>query len=287
MTKQTRSLLLTILLLSYAIPTLAQEDPSSPNIKRDQPPIQDNSFLIEEAYNQEAGVVQHINTFTRLRGGDWLYTFTQEWPVVSQKHQLGFTLPVQRIGGTIVDGNNRGIGDVALNYRYQLIGSGDTAIAIAPRFTLLLPTGDERKELGTGGPGVQFNLPVSAALSRRLVSHWNAGATFTPSAKNSLGEKAGTDDYNLGQSFVWLAAPSFNVLLETAWNSSESVVGPRQTKREYELLINPGVRWAHNFRSGLQIIPGVAVPVGIGPSKGERGVFFYLSFEHPFRKQVE
>lgn len=28
-------------------------------------PIQDNSFLIEEAYNQEFGVVQHINTFTR------------------------------------------------------------------------------------------------------------------------------------------------------------------------------------------------------------------------------
>ncbi|MDQ3684549.1 MAG: hypothetical protein M3430_02975 [Acidobacteriota bacterium] len=166
MTKKTRCLLLTILLLSCAIPTLAQEDSSSPNIQSDQPPIQDNSLLIEEAYNQEAGVVQHINTFTRQRGGDWLYTFTQEWPVVSQKHQISFTLPVQRVGG-----DGRGVGDVALNYRYQLIGSGDTPIAVAPRFTLLLPTGDERKELGAGGFGVQLNLPVSAALSRRLVSH--------------------------------------------------------------------------------------------------------------------
>ena len=42
------------------------------------PPIQDNSFLIEEAYNQEPGVVQHINTFQRLRGGPWVATFTQE-----------------------------------------------------------------------------------------------------------------------------------------------------------------------------------------------------------------
>lgn len=276
-----RRSLFMFLLLFWAATTPAQESPS-----QESPPIQDNSFLIEEAYNQEAGVVQHVNTFMRQRGGDWLYTFTQEWPVGGLKHQFSFTLPAQRVGPSS-DGGSGGVGDVALNYRYQLIGNGDTAIAIAPRFTLLLPTGDERKELGTGGPGVQFNLPVSAALSRRLVSHWNAGATFTPSAKNSLGEKAGTDDYNLGQSFVWLAAPSFNVLLETAWNSSESVVGPRQTKREYELLINPGVRWAHNFRSGLQIVPGVAVPVGIGPSKGERGVFFYLSFEHPFRKQVE
>jgi len=30
--------------------------------------IEDNSFLIEEAYNQEAGVVQHISTFARQPG---------------------------------------------------------------------------------------------------------------------------------------------------------------------------------------------------------------------------
>lgn len=45
-------------------------------------PIQDNSFLVEEAYNQEPGVVQHISTFTRFQESkDWIYTFTQEWPV--------------------------------------------------------------------------------------------------------------------------------------------------------------------------------------------------------------
>jgi hypothetical protein len=26
------------------------------------------------------------------------------------------------------------------------------------------------------------------------------------------------------------------------------------------------------------------MPIGIGPSAGERAVFLYLSFEHPFRK---
>src|SRR6185369_14103409 len=40
-------------------------------------PIQDNSFLVEEAYNQEADVVQHILTFTHSRHGDWTSTFTQ------------------------------------------------------------------------------------------------------------------------------------------------------------------------------------------------------------------
>src|SRR5260221_10479412 len=45
------------------------------------PIIQDNSFLVEEAYNQEFGVVQHIQTFQRVWSThSWGYTFTQECP---------------------------------------------------------------------------------------------------------------------------------------------------------------------------------------------------------------
>jgi hypothetical protein len=38
-----------------------------------------------------------------------------------------------------------------------------------------------------------------------------------------------------------------------------------------------------NFTSGLQIVPGIAVPIGVGSSSGQRDVFLYLSFEHAFR----
>jgi len=38
------------------------------------------------------------------------------------------------------------------------------------------------------------------------------------------------------------------------------------------------------YASGLQIVPGFAVPLGAGPSRGDRSVFFYLSFEHPFAR---
>jgi hypothetical protein len=40
--------------------------------------IQDNSFLIEEAYNQEKNVVQHIFSFSRERNGSYFASFTQE-----------------------------------------------------------------------------------------------------------------------------------------------------------------------------------------------------------------
>src|SRR5918992_1369706 len=108
--------------------------------------IEDNSFLIEEAYNQEPGVVQHIfntlyNNDSRRRG--WTFSFTQEWPVFSQDHQFSYTIPTYHL----VEGSDRlyGIGDVLLNYRYQALEEGELKPAFAPRFSLVLPTGSRRR----------------------------------------------------------------------------------------------------------------------------------------------
>lgn len=246
-------------------------------------PIQDNSFLVEEAYNQEAGVVQHISTFTRYQESkDWIYTFTQEWPVFSQKHQFSFTLPWQRLGASL-DGK-QAFGDVALNYRYQLLGDGDAKVAISPRLSVLLPTGDEKTGYGRGATGVQVMFPVSVVLNEALVAHSNVGATRTPNAKNPLGDKATTQDLALGQSFIWLVNSRFNVMLEYVHTRSQAVVGPDQTQVQTATYLSPGIRWAYNFPSGLQIVPGIAVPIGVGASRGEKAIFLYLSFEHPFTK---
>lgn len=244
-----------------------------------QKPIQDNSFLIEEAYNQEDGVVQHISNFMRLSPSrEWAYTFTQEFPVRGQKNQLSYTLPFLHSPEA---GN--GVGDLAINYRYQAIGNGDARIAFSPRLTLLLPTGDSRLGRGTGGYGFQTNLPLSVVLSKHVVTHWNVGTTVVPSARNVAGNKALTTAYNLGQSVIVAPHPQFNLMFETLWTGSEDVVSNDRTQRRHDLYINPGVRWAHDFKNGLQIVPGVAVPIGVGPSSGDKGVFVYLSFEHPWR----
>jgi hypothetical protein len=246
-------------------------------------PIQDNSFLVEEAYNQEQGVVQHISTFTRFQESkDWVYTFTQEWPVGGLAHQFSFTLPWQRLNASL-DGK-QAFGDVALNYRYQLLGDGNARVAISPRLSAILPTGDEKKGYGRGAAGIQVMLPVSWVLSDALVAHSNLGATRTPNAKNPLGDKATTQDLTLGQSLIWLAHPRFNVMLEYVHTRSQAVIGPNQTQAQTATYLSPGIRWAYNFPSGLQIVPGIAVPMGVGASRGEKAIFLYLSFEHPFGK---
>lgn len=242
-------------------------------------PIEDNSFLIEEAYNQEAGVVQHISTFTLQRATRaWAYAFTQEWPLFSQRHQLSFTLPVVSAGR----GFGSGVGDIALNYRYQLADGTRSGVVAAPRLTLLVPSGDVRRERGAGGAGVQVNLPITVEHSALFITHWNAGATVTPSARNALGDEATTRGYNVGGSMIWLQWSALNVMLEVAWARDEAVSGPDERVPDRSLFIAPGVRGAIDLPSGLQIVPGVAVPIGIGPSRGDRRLFLYLSFEHPF-----
>jgi len=115
--------------------------------------IQDNSFLIEEAYNQELGVVQHIlniaYSIDRHAGGDereLSFVFTQEWPLFSQKHQFSYTLPYSFVDA---DGQTEnGIEDILLNYRYQALMETKTLPAFAPRFSLILPTGDADEGFG-------------------------------------------------------------------------------------------------------------------------------------------
>lgn len=245
-------------------------------------PIADNSFLIEESYNQEFGVVQHINTFTRLwQSKDWAYSFTQEWPVdFAPKNQLSYTLIGMHSGSF----TGAGMGDTALNWRYQLVGDGESKIAVAPRISLLLPSGSSVLGRGVGAAGVQTNWALSAAVNKRFTTHFNAGATLVPGAKNDLGESAGTYGYNFGHSLIWNVTPRFNALFETVFYRGEQVVARGKTQWESQVLLNPGVRWSYNLSSGLQIVPGFAVPVGVGPSAGEKGIFLYLSFEHPYRR---
>jgi len=173
--------------------------------------------------------VQHISVFQKLSTGDWAFTQTDEWPLHSLKHQLSITLAATHSGD--FPGSGAGWGDTGINYRYQLVGSGDAKYAVAPRLSLLLPTGNPVVDRGYGGLGLQTNLPVSIQLNRQLVTHWNVGATWVPRAQNDLHQRASSLGCNLGQSVVWLMKPRFNTLVETVWTSNPQVIAPERPPR--------------------------------------------------------
>jgi hypothetical protein len=251
----------------------------------DDGPIQDNSYFIEEAYNQEDGVVQHICNVLYEDGDDWVFSFTQEWPLTGLRHQLSYTLAYANAES--LNGSSDGFGDVLVNYRYQLVGSGEESLAIAPRVSLVIPAGDEEYALGSGSTGVQLNLPISVAHSAQLVTHWNVGATFFPNARNELGDEASVTLWQVGGSAIWLANPRFNVMLEALRIGAEDVIGRDATDAHRSLIVSPGIRWAHDFPSGLQVVPGIAVPFTFDDGERNASVFLYLSFEHPLRNIIE
>lgn len=260
---------------------LAATSGSSPARAQETPaPIQDNSFLVEEAYNQEHGVVQTILTYQRVAGSPaYVSTLTQEWPAPGLAHQISLTVPLQ--GATSATGRAQGLGDAALNYRFQLVGDGGASVAFSPRVSLLVPTGNAERSLGSGGVGAQVNLPLSAAVSPAFVTHTNLGATRVFSAQGAGGERLGLTSWNAGQSLVWLAHPAFNVLLEAVYLDNELPAEGGGSVRTTDAWVSPGVRFAVNLPGHLQVVPGIAVPIGVGPSRGKTGLFVYLSVELP------
>jgi hypothetical protein len=246
--------------------------------------IQDNSFLVEEAYNQEPGAVQHIlNVPIAFTNGarEIRPSFTQEWPIFSQRHQFSYSIPHAFIE------NENGVEDIRLNYRLQALMEGERTAALAPRLTVVTPAGDADKGFGHDRLGYETNLPFSKIVSDRWTVHFNAGGSIFP-------DVGGHDltNYNLGASAIYALSTDFNLMLESVAGWEEDVdlaPTPRTTvgakvNRSTIALISPGVRYAFNLPHDAQLIVGLAVPIGLTSDSPDWGLFFYCSFEHPFTR---
>ena len=201
--------------------------------------IQDNSFFVEEAYNQEAGVVQHIFNlpiFSTHGDKEISPSFTQEWPFFGQTHQFSYTVPY-----TFRKMQN-GLEDIRINYRLQALMESERTPAFAPRFTLVTPTGDADKGFGHDRLGYEINLPFSKIVSDRWTVHFNAGGSVFPDVRDR-----DLWNYNLGASAIYAVSKDFNFMLESVVNWEEDVDKAKHVDRSVTALISPGARYAIQF----------------------------------------
>ncbi|HTI38252.1 MAG TPA: hypothetical protein VL484_11855 [Vicinamibacterales bacterium] len=251
---------------------LAQSPAAAPPPAAEPFKIVDNSFLVEEAFNQEPRIVQNIVNWSRQNDA-WLLTYTQEWPVPGVRHQLSYTLPF----------DSSGVGDLLVNYRLQVYEEGPGRPAFAPRLSAILPSGR-----GPSSPGIQTNLPFSKQRGDWYF-HGNAGITWLRSPEHVWLETPA-----VAGSAIYRAAPMVNLMLESVLSFDQRVTAtPRTGSQEGPLVtrertgtftISPGIRGGWNLDPETQIIIGLAIPVSWSEGTTSAGVFGYFSYELPFKR---
>lgn len=248
--------------------------------------ISDNSFLIEEAYNQERGVVQHIllleNIFAyrdKFSNEEMGMTFAQEWPLGTQMWQ-----------GAYAVSSNREFEDVWLDLqlRYQM-PIQDNALALAPYAKIAFPIAEKGDDEINGGR-LGIGLPVSATLSDQWTMHLNFSAEYLrlkeferlgpgPAIVADYGNDA--VEAGMGTSVVYSLAPIFDLMMEFVY-ATEMLSEPSYRNETSEALLSPGFRKAWNFTSGAQMVGGLGFPVGLKGDVPDFAGLLYLSFEHSF-----
>ena len=216
--------------------------------------IIDNSFLVEESFNQEPGVFQNIFTWTRDRDGEWQASFTQEWPAPSLAHQFSYTVPFS--GGD----SGAALNDVLLNYRYQLLTETDRRPAVSPRVSLIVPTGGTSADLRDGTAGVQVNIPASKQFGD-LYIHANGGFTWLPGVERTPHAAAGA---------IWRLTAMFHLVMESVVEVGESAT------------FSPGFRRGWNI-GDHQLVLGAAAPLTTADGRSTLALLTYFSYELPFR----
>jgi hypothetical protein len=249
--------ILPLLLLALAAPAAAQTGGGE-----GAEPIEVNGFFVEEAYNQEAGILQQIATFTAVRHGGWSADLSQEWPLFSERHQLDLALRV---------GQDAGLTGAGAEYRYLLTGGEDAVFSLSPGIEAAWSREEGEWEL-------EAVLPASVQLTETLVANTNVGVSF---AVEDFGGKPGL---TVGEGLIWRAHPRLNLLVEAVWSRGEPLLGEEQAGEDRSFVVSPGLQYAFSLGDDVQLVPGIAFPVGVGPSDGQRAVMLYLSLEHPFRR---
>jgi hypothetical protein len=269
------------LAVAWPAAAVAQQQPGAASSARPFE-ILDNSFLVEEAYNQEAGIFQNIFGVVRAEGGQWAASFTQEWPAPSLRHQLSYTLVFDNDSGA---GH---IGDVGINYRYQLRTGEGGGTAVSPRVSLLLRPRREHS-LESARVGLELNLPASRQVDD-IFLHGNVGVRMYPQVESSVFpspvELQAPHDVALVNPFLAGSAilrvkPMLHLMFESVVLFEERIVRRATTTRETTVILSPGTRFGWNFGE-QQLVLGAAVPFERASGDTNAGVLGYASWELPF-----
>lgn len=241
--------------------------------------IRDNSFLVEEAFNQEPGEMQHIFNFIfGLHNEDIEAAHTTEFSLYRKQLQGAVSGSFSNDQVTLSESV------VGLHLRYQFLDDPSFASAFRLAGLTDLSIKDEFE--------FQSNLSMSIPIALRWIVHANVGLTYVDFGNASIVDAFGSGNYRrsdyqwnhtAGGSAIYALDQNFHLMIEYVFNRSIDYSSGYSTSRftTDTGIINPGFRYAINLISGSQWVIGAGVPIGVMESnRDDRQLFIYLSFEH-------
>lgn len=230
--------------------------------------IEDNSLLLEEAYNQKPGELQLIQTYETFKDERPDYNIELEAPLSGTTHQLA-----------IAFGKEKTFSDVELGYRFQAINVDGKILTEGLR--LILPTGSLENESDHGVVGYEWLQSATVIFSEKISHHWNLGVRIYPNAESRMT----SDDRTLtnfigGTSIVYYYRDNFNFLIEGLFQSEENIDDLGEIESEVSFTLSPGIRFGWDLDSNkTQIVPAISFPISFNDEKTIPGIFLYLSLE--------
>lgn len=236
--------------------------------------IEDNSFLLEEAFNQKKEEYQFIQKYYTSTSGYVEYLLEIEAPLSDDEtHQI--SLDISRIRPEEIPASS--FSDLNLNYRYQALNRN--GMILTEKIGLVLATGKVENETSNGAMGAQLMQVATFKFSERFMNHWNLGTTIFPEAETAAGEKT-ILEFTGGTSLINNYSDNLNFLLEAVLQTFESYDEDKNVNNELRFYLNPGLRFALDFDfKRTQVVPGVSFPVQYSDGEVRPGVFLYLSVE--------
>ena len=239
--------------------------------------VVDNSFLLEEAYQQPSGTYQFIQTYQTAfkKGSGYDYGFALEAPITDLVHQFSFSGTRSRSE----DVSHGSMSDITINYRYQPYNRDGKLVT--ERFGLILPTGRVDQGSGRGVLGFEFMQAATIIFSERWANHWNLGVSLFPRAKFSDTQKRTTlTEVKAGTSWVYFLQDDINLMMELFLETEQTLNEDNEQETEMSVTLSPGIRFGKSYDwKEMEVVPGFGFPVQFAESNTDVGMILYLSFE--------
>lgn len=240
--------------------------------------IEDNSFLLDEAYNQDIDMYQTILRHqNQLVSDETESTFEFEVPMTAE-HQLSIEIPLFKEHRSF----ETKPGDTLL--LWQIVTSNNVKSRSVDRLGFVVPTGDVDQETGYGVPGVQYLKALSIELGRNWQNHWNFQYQLQPNGK--AGGTEVTQNVHigtLGSSVAYYINDHCDFLFETMYKHRKRPRFGGKIRSLNELYLNPGFRFEKRLEwNQTKMVPGISLPIEVLNERTDFGFMLYLSFEPHF-----